>query len=305
MPRQLINEIGNKYGLLTVRARAENKNRKAMWVCWCECGNFKIVSGSDLRSGKITTCGSGCLLKYSRNSNFKDLTGQRFGRLIVLNFVEINKNHKSVWHCICDCGKECDVVGASLLNGSTQSCGCIHREMLQHRLSKDYSDKTFGYLTALEKTYDKNNHIIWKCQCKCGNIVYLPANEFSGEKGTRSCGCLKSGYELQIKNILKNLNINFNTQQKFKDLKDVRQLSYDFSIIKNNKIIGLIEYQGEQHFKPIDYYGGEEKFKKQQYHDSLKFEYAKKNNIPLLYLKKEDNEFLEEKIKSFLKNIKY
>ena len=300
MARQIINEIGNRYGLLTVKERANTKSKKAEWICQCDCGNFKIVSGSDLRGNKITTCGPGCLLKYTRNANFKNLVGQRFGRLVVIKFIKINQNHKSVWRCLCDCGNEYDVIGAALINGSTQSCGCLHREQLQNMLSNDYIGQTFGYLTVLERAYDKNNHIIWKCQCKCGNIIYLPASQFTGERGTRSCGCIKSFYEVQIQQILEKQNITFQRQQKFPDLKDKKQLSYDFGIYKNNKIIGLIEYQGEQHFKSIEFYGGEKAFKIQQQHDIIKFEYAKKNNIPLLYLSKEDNNNLENKIINFL-----
>lgn len=53
-----------------------------------------------------------------------DITGQRFGRLIVLAKAE--KRH--YWHCICDCGKRKAVYRYSLLNGATQSCGCLHIE---------------------------------------------------------------------------------------------------------------------------------------------------------------------------------
>ena len=61
---KLIDEIGNKYGLLTVIARSEEHKKKtsrAYWVCQCECGNTTVVSGSHLRKGEIQSCG--CLQK--------------------------------------------------------------------------------------------------------------------------------------------------------------------------------------------------------------------------------------------------
>lgn len=271
-----------------------------MWLCVCDCGNIKIVSGCDLRGGKITTCGPGCPLKYTRNTNFKDLTGQKFGRLTVLSFKEINRNHKSVWHCRCDCGNECDIIGTQMEHGQVQSCGCFHTEVMQQLLSNDIIGKKYGNLTVIDKTYDEKHHLLWKCQCDCGNIICLPGSQLTGERGTRSCGCVKSFYEIQIKNILEELKINFQQQQKFSDLRDIRQLSYDFSIYQDNKVIGLIEYQGEQHFKPIDYYGGEEQFKIQQLHDKMKLNYAKNNNIPLLYLSKTDIDSFKEKILEFI-----
>lgn len=58
-----------------------------------------------------------------------DLAGQRFGRLTVLYRVDntITPNGKSrvTWHCKCDCGNECDVLGNYLRIGDTKSCGCL------------------------------------------------------------------------------------------------------------------------------------------------------------------------------------
>jgi hypothetical protein len=52
-----ISEIGNKYARLKVLDRAPNKDRKAMWRCVCDCGNEKIVSGTHLRTGHVSSCG--------------------------------------------------------------------------------------------------------------------------------------------------------------------------------------------------------------------------------------------------------
>ena len=56
----------------------------------------------------------------------KDLTGQRFGRLTVLELAGI-KNENALWRCKCDCGNVCDVRGGALTSGKTQSCGCLKR----------------------------------------------------------------------------------------------------------------------------------------------------------------------------------
>lgn len=304
MPQQLINEIGNKYGLLTVIDITKDKNGRTAWLCQCDCGNTKIVRGSDLRKNKITTCGSKCKLKYSRNQNFKDLTGQKFGRLTVQRFVEINKNHKSVWHCKCDCGNECNVIGANLVNQTTQSCGCLHKEKLQQMSLQDLTGKQFGYLTVLNWVYDTNKNIKWRCKCICGNIVELSSSQLDNtEHPTRSCGCIHSFGESQIQNYLQQLNIEYKKEQSFEGLVSAnnRKLRYDFGIYKNKQLKGLIEFQGEQHFQPIEYFGGKEEFDKRQLHDKMKYEYAIQYNIPLLYITKNDN--IKQKIDIFLKNI--
>ena len=82
----------------------------------------------------------------------EDLTGQRFGKLIVLKQVEdkIKPNgvHEAMWNCKCDCGNECNVRGATLKNGDTTSCGCYRKERVSQSLKK-YNNYIF-----------KNNYII-------------------------------------------------------------------------------------------------------------------------------------------------
>jgi beta-galactosidase/beta-glucuronidase len=58
----------------------------------------------------------------------KDITGERFGRLVALGPVGRNKGGNVRWLCQCDCGQQTVVAGGSLRNGNTQSCGCLNRE---------------------------------------------------------------------------------------------------------------------------------------------------------------------------------
>ena len=61
--------------------------------------------------------------------NFIDLTGQRFGRLTVLD-ISHRLNRRIIWRCICDCGKETRTATiADLRSGNTRSCGCLSREI--------------------------------------------------------------------------------------------------------------------------------------------------------------------------------
>ena len=57
---------------------------------------------------------------------FKDITGSRFGRLVVVRFLRM-KTGSSEWACICDCGTEIQARGNNLRSGHTSSCGC-HRK---------------------------------------------------------------------------------------------------------------------------------------------------------------------------------
>ena len=74
-------------------------------------------------------------------SNAIDMTGQRFGRLTVIERAGNTTpptmygwgDVKAIWRCKCDCGAECIVIGANLRRGLTRSCGCLRRDKLRER----------------------------------------------------------------------------------------------------------------------------------------------------------------------------
>ena len=130
---KIIDETGNTYGYLTVIERApNNKEGRAMWKCRCKCGNEIIVLGKHLRSGNTKSCG--CYQKErATESNLRrggDLTGQRFGKLVVLEedgfITGQNGKRRRLWKCKCDCGNICSIQHQYLTYGDTKSCGCIN-----------------------------------------------------------------------------------------------------------------------------------------------------------------------------------
>ena len=62
-----------------------------------------------------------------------DLTGRRFGRLVVTEKMESDKHGSPKWLCVCDCGASKIVTGPHLRNGVTKSCGCLRRETVGAR----------------------------------------------------------------------------------------------------------------------------------------------------------------------------
>jgi hypothetical protein len=125
-----INWIGQKYGRLTIQSMAFKKDRNPYFNCICDCGNKTVVVGHLLRSGKAKSCG--CLRKETASKlSRKDITGERFGRLIVLKYSHFGqaKEHKSFWKCRCDCGNEVIVSRSNLKSNNTTSCGCFREEI--------------------------------------------------------------------------------------------------------------------------------------------------------------------------------
>ena len=91
---------------------------------------------------------------------FIDLTGKKFGKLYVVEISSKNKHTK--WKCICDCGKEKEVVGCHLKSGKIVSCGCLSKERISNLNKSHLESKTRLYSIWIGiKTRCFNN----KCSC--------------------------------------------------------------------------------------------------------------------------------------------
>lgn len=145
--------MGQTFGKLTVIERTDERvNNSVVWKCKCECGNYKNVPTHLLQSGHTQSCG--CLIRETQG---KDITGQRFGKLVAIKPIEEKKRSTLQWLCRCDCGRECIVDGSFLRRGLTQSCGCISasigenniKEILENnnlKYYKEYTIKEIGNL---------------------------------------------------------------------------------------------------------------------------------------------------------------
>lgn len=197
---------GKRFGRWTAIKRAENQNGRVAWHCLCDCGNRKDVPAGVLVNGGSKSCG--CLRNEIRRSIKDDLTGKRFGRLLVQNLGQ-RKKGRIYWHCLCDCGNTVDVAASSLKSGFTQSCGCYATEVQRRvgasskgRHSKrliDLTGEKFGRLTVLSRAENSSTgQTRWQCLCDCGKeVIVLAAHLRSGH--SKSCGCLGLEHATQAK----------------------------------------------------------------------------------------------------------
>ena len=219
-------------------------------------------------------------------SKLIDLTNQKFGRLTVL---ERDKNRKttggSYWICQCECGTIKSVKSISLRNGDISSCGCYRQEQLRkakyQKSEEEMLNKRFGKLVVKQRSERKGNggELYWICQCDCGKTIEVRGHELrrKDENRTVSCGCYhRSIGATNIMDCLIFNGIEFIDEYVFPDLPKSR---FDFAIIENGKVVRLIEFDGEQHYKDVKQWGGLEL---QQERDKVKNEYALSNNIPLV-----------------------
>lgn len=118
---------------------------------------------------------------------FRDLTGESFGRLIVVNR-EPNVKGRITYLCECSCGNKTTVLGGSLRSGGTKSCGCLHLESI----SKDLTDKVIGNwrVSKVSSKRAANGYRYWKCECTlCGKALEVSAESLLNGKSfsCRTC----------------------------------------------------------------------------------------------------------------------
>lgn len=128
MGRPAADLTGQVFGRLTVIKREKNANDgHARWLCQCSCGNVATVSSNVLKKGNTKSCG--CLnrevaSKKAKN-NFNNLLNQKFGKLVVTEFLGSNGKGAILWKCKCDCGNDFTTTSHHLTSGNTRSCGCL------------------------------------------------------------------------------------------------------------------------------------------------------------------------------------
>ena len=223
--------------------------------------------------------------KVSKNmaNKIKDLTGQKFGILQVLQLDKSKEpNRRKWWICKCQCGNIKSIRQDALQKA--ESCGCLRTAKLKTITHyKDHTGEKYGKLTLLYITDKRNtqDRPYWHCRCECGNEIDVLIGDLQSGH-TTSCGCVKSKGELKIGQLLTENKIPFEKQKTFDSCRfqDTNQLArFDFYV--DNSYI--IEFDGAQHFQfSNNGWNNEENFKRTQKRDEFKNQWCKENDIPLI-----------------------
>jgi excisionase family DNA binding protein len=175
-------QIGERFGRLVIVADSGAGHRGERLVSVrCDCGVEKTVFVHNLRSGGTRSCG--CALRGYRGGV---KIGQRFGRLMVVAEVGMDKQRHPLFACLCECGVEKTTSGYLLSGGRTRSCGCLRREG-KPQMKPEIGNR-YGRLTVLgEADRDKQGARLLRVRCDCGaeKIVRM---SYLRNGSTRSCG---------------------------------------------------------------------------------------------------------------------
>ena len=208
--RRTFDIIGQRFGYLTVLSRTDDyyiksiHKKVARYLCQCDCGRLTKVITGKLTSGLTRSCG-----KCGKFSNFHDLTGQRFDKLVVLRFDSWynypNGNRDARWLCRCDCGNELVVRGTSLKsqNFGHKCWACRQKYFSENGQMSSFERFVFDFLVELGFDFEYQhgyadlkhgsfyllydfcvflNGIEFLIECH-GAQHYTPVSVFGGEAG--------------------------------------------------------------------------------------------------------------------------
>jgi len=129
---------------------------------------------------------------------FIDLTGQKFGRLTVIEKAEKTKHGATKWRCKCECGNETFVISDELRKGATQSCGCYKKE-ISKILAKEH-------IAGKNKTHGKTGTLIYKewseMKRRCFNS-HDTSFQYYGARGITVCEKWKNDFEAFYEDVSK------------------------------------------------------------------------------------------------------
>jgi very-short-patch-repair endonuclease/ribosomal protein S27AE len=201
----------------------------------------------------------------------------------------IYENNKTKIHLKCNKdGYEWKTTYRDFINGDYGCLRCTgFLKKTQDEAEKKVLEKCEerNYSLVENFTY-KNAHMKIHLKCNFDNHEwFIKYHDFiNGNYGCSMCN--ESHGEYEISKILKENNIKFIRQKKFENCKNKKSLPFDFYLPEKNI---LIEYDGKQHFIPIDIFGGIKALKQTQINDNIKTNYAKDNNIKLIRISYKEN----------------
>lgn len=154
----------NDYDGFTVIKRVYpiTKARAAHWLCKCSCGNYFVTLSTRIKNGSCKSCGHiqkeiarKSLSNYKKTQKGKpqkDYVGYVSGKLTVISFSHIDKNHHSVWNCKCECGNNAQITSSELSKKEVKSCGCLRQSYGSYLIEKILKENNIKF--EREKTFN-------------------------------------------------------------------------------------------------------------------------------------------------------
>lgn len=247
-----------------------NGSRLKVKIICPEHGEFEQECSSHLQ-------GCGCPRCFGFKQTINDFINQankRHNNRYKYHLIKKLTDRKQKVKIVCPEHGEFEQIASNHLNGN--GCRRCHFEnrILTTEKFIEKAKKIHGDLYDYSLVAYNRSRFDITIICKKHGAFKQMANKHLNGHGCQCCKFSKG--QIKIREFLKHNNVLFEEQKRFEELD---RLSYDFYLTKQNI---LIEYDGEQHFRPVKIWGGKNGFIKQKQRDEIKTHFAKKENIKLI-----------------------
>ena len=140
---------GMIFGKLTISEMlySYGNSNRTHCKCHCECGKDTIVDAWNLLHEYTSSCGCGASWTMQNGIRYKDLTGMRFGMLVVVEMTnQRSENGSVIWECKCDCGNIKYATTNSLCQYHTTSCGCSTHSNMENFIACILGENNINYI---------------------------------------------------------------------------------------------------------------------------------------------------------------
>jgi len=273
---------GNKYDYSLVDYI---HNRKNVIIICKEHGKFEQTPSQHLRNINCPCCSNS---KKSNTKEFIEKSNKIHNNAYDYSLVDYKHSEKEVIIICKEHGEFKQIPYLHLKGHKCKKCNgydILNTDDFIKKAKKIHNDKYDYSLVDY-----KNSEIKIKIICeKHGEFPQSPKNHIYNKQGCPICNINKN--ELLIKNNLDKNNIKYEHQKSFDGCEYVKPLRFDFYLPKYNT---CIEFDGIQHYIPIEFFGGDNALKLQKIKDKIKTDYCINNNIKLIRIKYDEN--IEEKL---------
>jgi hypothetical protein len=251
-------------------------NSKTPLLCVCKCGEITRTTIDAVRRG------SGCMKCGIQNIKDKQKLSYDFVKSYFEQFgykllEDIYVNWKTKMKYECDKGHINYMTWNSFKNGERcPDCAGFKKKTIEY-VRQEF--EKFNY-QLLDDVYI-NNSVPLNYKCPKGHFGKISWGNFL--TGQRCKQCFESKGEEKIYNYLVNNEIQFKREYRIDECRYKNPLPFDFAIFDEcDNLQYLIEYDGEQHFRAVEVFGGNEAFENAKLRDKIKTKYCQDHYIKLL-----------------------
>lgn len=256
----------------------------------CECGKSFWISYFNFRRKKIKLCNECTLVARGKKQRLSEqaiigaVADLKSGEYSLLTPYQTMNGTVRMRHNVC--GNEWDCNMGNFYYGGKRCPVCAGNMAITHKEFSRKVEELCGDEYTVESQYINANSCVVLRHKTCGQEYVVRANHFIFSNSRCPCAGTQYRGEVALRELMQSLQLPFKQQFTFPDCIGSKGgvCRFDCAVLDSSdqSPLLLIEYDGKQHFEPVEFFGGQQEFEYRKRNDRIKDSYCKDHGIPLL-----------------------